>query len=50
MNPMSHSATGPTTGSTTSPAMLVLSWALVVIPLLYGVYMTLLSAMALFTD
>ena len=42
MNAMSH----PTT---TSPARLGLSWALVGIPLLYGVWMTLETAFALFS-
>ena len=35
--------------SSTSPARVVLSWALVAIPLAYGVYMTLMEAVALFT-
>ena len=34
---------------TTSPVRLALSWALVGIPLLYGVWMTLQTAAALFT-
>jgi hypothetical protein len=34
---------------TSSPVVLALSWALVGVPLLYGVYMTLLEAIALFT-
>jgi hypothetical protein len=37
------------TGSTTTPARLALSWTLVGVPLAYGVYMTLLEAVALFT-
>ncbi len=36
-------------GSTSSPITLALSWTLVGVPLLYGVYMTLLEAVALFT-
>ncbi len=35
--------------SSTGPVRLVLSWAIVTIPLAYGVYMTLLEAIALFT-
>ena len=35
--------------TTTSPIALALSWTLVGIPLLYGVYMTLLEAAALFS-
>jgi hypothetical protein len=35
--------------SSTSPVRLVLSWAIVTIPLAYGVYMTLMEAIALFT-
>ncbi len=35
--------------TTTNPIALALSWALVGIPLLYGVYMTLLEAAALFS-
>jgi hypothetical protein len=33
----------------TSPVQLALSWAIVSIPLAYGVYMTLMEAVALFT-
>jgi hypothetical protein len=33
---------------TSSPVVLALSWTLVGVPLLYGVYMTLLEAVALF--
>ena len=40
-------STTPT--DTTSPVRLALSWALVGIPLLYGVWMTLQTAAALFT-
>jgi hypothetical protein len=47
MNAMSHPTTDTTT--TTSPALLALAWALVGIPLLYGVWMTLQTAAALFT-
>ncbi len=36
-------------GSTSSPITLALSCTLVGVPLLYGVYMTLLEAVALFT-
>jgi hypothetical protein len=46
MNAMSHSTTHT---ETTSPVRLALSWALVGIPLLYGVWMTLQTAAALFT-
>jgi hypothetical protein len=35
--------------TTTSPARIALSWVLVGIPLVYGVYNTLLEAAALFT-
>jgi hypothetical protein len=35
--------------TTTNPVVLALSWTLVGIPLLYGVYMTLLEATALFS-
>jgi hypothetical protein len=35
--------------NTTSPAVMALCWALVGIPLAYGVYMTLLEAVALFS-
>ena len=45
MNEMSHTTS---TTSTTSPALLALSWALVGIPLLYGVWKTLETAAALF--
>lgn len=37
------------TSDTTSPALLAFAWALVGVPLLYGVYNTLLDAVALFT-
>jgi hypothetical protein len=45
MNAMSH----PPTGTTTSPVLLTLGWALVGVPLLYGVWMTLRTAAALFS-
>jgi hypothetical protein len=35
--------------SATSPVRLALSWAVVGVPLAYGVYMTLMEAIALFT-
>ncbi len=35
--------------STTPMALLVLAWALVVLPLLYGLYKTISTASALFT-
>ncbi len=45
-----NTMTQPTTSTTTtSPVMLVVAWALVGIPLLYGVWMTLQTAAALFT-
>jgi hypothetical protein len=34
---------------TSSPVVLALSWTLVGVPLLYGVYQTLMTAVALFT-
>jgi hypothetical protein len=37
------------TNAATSPMRLALSWVLVGVPLAYGVYMTLLEAVALFT-
>lgn len=37
------------TTTTTRPGKVALSWALVGIPLAYGVYNTLLEALALFT-
>jgi len=43
---MSHPTTSTTT---TSPAWLAFCWALVGIPLLYGVWMTLETALALFS-
>jgi hypothetical protein len=46
MNAMSHSTSST---ATTSPARLGLSWALVGIPLLYGVWKTLETAFALFS-
>lgn len=36
--------------STTSPVRLAVSWTIVVIPLLYGLYQTLLDAASLFTS
>jgi hypothetical protein len=38
----------PMSNTTTSPIVLALAWTLVGIPLAYGVYMTLLEAVALF--
>ena len=43
MTPMSNPDT-----TTTSPVRIALSWALVAIPLLYGLYETLLDTVALF--
>jgi hypothetical protein len=48
MNPMTGHASSHA-DSSTSPARLVVSWAIVLIPLAYGVYMTLTEAVALFT-
>ena len=48
MNAMSQHTSTAT--ETTSPILLALSWALVGVPLLYGVWMTLQTAAALFTD
>jgi hypothetical protein len=47
MNAMSHTTHAT---NTTSPIRVALSWALVGIPLLYGVWMTLQTAAALFTE
>ena len=38
-----------TTGTTTSPALVGLAWLLVGVPLLYGLWQTLVKASALFT-
>ena len=38
-----------TTTTTTSPALVALAWALVGIPLAYGLWQTLVKASALFT-
>ena len=38
-----------TTTTTTSPAIVALAWALVGIPLAYGLWQTLVKASALFT-
>jgi len=45
---MSAMSQTTTTTGTTSPALLALSWALVGVPLLYGVWKTLETAAALF--
>jgi hypothetical protein len=39
----------PMSEPTTSPIVVALAWVLVGIPLAYGVYMTLLEAVSLFT-
>ena len=46
---MSTDDTTPSTTSTTSPALVALAWALVGIPLAYGLWQTLVKASALFT-
>ena len=46
---MSTDDTTTSTTSTTSPALVALAWALVGIPLAYGLWQTLVRASALFT-
>ena len=46
---MSTDDTTTSTTSTTSPALVALAWALVGIPLAYGIWQTLVKASALFT-
>ena len=46
---MSTDDTTTNTTSTTSPALVALAWALVGIPLAYGLWQTLVKASALFT-
>ena len=46
---MSTDDTTTSTTSTTSPALVALAWALVGIPLAYGLWQTLVKASALFT-
>jgi hypothetical protein len=47
-SPPTQSTTPGDSGSTSSPIVLVLAWLVVGIPLLWGVFMTLKKALALF--
>ena len=42
-------STDDTTPSTTSPALVALAWALVGVPLAYGLFQTVKTALSLFT-